>query len=389
MATRKQKAEARTKGLANRASAYEVLAGNSERARLMSQVEAFTAVPTELTSFNRATTVQGAPLSCIWLVHGPSMGGKTAFLLALIRAFQRARGLAAYVDAEMSADTKRWFPALGVDVNDCLYVGRTDEEEDVKPLTYEEVVKEVDGILGNFQAGKKDKTIARGTPMIVVVDSISKMVPESLLKNLKEEGGKALRGGVGRTQALLNTAWLAEVGTKVGNEDILFAVIAHEMESQGAGKYAPDYKVRGGGSLVYDSMMQVRIEFAGRVKDHAADDAPMVGKRHRARILKNKHGPAFGVATFYTATGQGICPMGFDRVREVVHEGILRGTIEGPNVEKTPLTLGAKLTWKGRKMSLKQLYSATDVVESMARELDAGLVKDGRGGKDDASGAEA
>lgn len=384
MATRKQKSEARTATLKDRGSAYKLLAGTSERARMMSQVEEFRIVPTEFTSFNRASTVGGAPLSCIWLVHGPSMGGKTAFLLGLIRAFQRAKGLSSFIDAEMSADTKSWFPALGVDLDDCLYVGRTDEDEDPEPLTYEQIVEEVDAQLANFQAAKKDRKIPRSTPMIVVVDSVSKMVPASLMKALDKDGGKALRGGVGRIQALLNTAWLAELGTKVGDDNILMALIAHERDKEEKG-YGTDYVVRGGGSLVYDAMMQVRVEFAGLVKDLSADEAPAVGKRHRVKIIKNKHGPGFKFATFYTSTGEGVCPKGFDRVREVVHEGILRGTIQGPNVAKDgKLTLGSKLEWKGRKIQLKQLYSAAEIVESMAHELDAGLLKDGRSGKDDA-----
>lgn len=374
--TRKEKAEARTEALGKRASAYSTLAGNSGRARQMSEVDAFRAVPTELSSFNRATTVGGAPLSCIWLIHGPSMSGKSVLALALIRAFQRAKGLAAYVDAELAADTKRWFPALGVDTKQCLYVGRTDEDEDPPPLTYEEVVKEVDGILSRYAAGKREQKIPKRTPLIVVVDSISKMVPASLLANLQKDGGKALRGGVGRLQALMNTAWLAEVGTKVGDDDILFAVIAHEMEKESTG-WSPDWKVRGGGALIYDSMMQVRVTYAGQVKDLAADGAPTVGKRHRIRVLKNKHGPAFQEATFYTSTGEGTCPMGLDRTREVVHEGLLRGTIEGPDVaSKATLTLGSKIVWKGKRMTLKQLFAEGEVVEAIAQELDAQLLKD-------------
>ena len=44
---------------------YKVLAQKSERARLASEVEGFRSVPTIFPGFNRATTVGGAPLSCV------------------------------------------------------------------------------------------------------------------------------------------------------------------------------------------------------------------------------------------------------------------------------------------------------------------------------------
>jgi len=360
---------------------FTALAGNSRLARSMAEVEEFRSVPTIFTSFNRASQVAGAPLSCLWLVHGPPGGGKTAFLCGLIRSFQKVNGLASFIDAELAADTKNWFRSLGVDPSRCLYLGRTGSEEEKKALTYEDIVKESDQLIDRYQVGKRDGSIPMGTPYINIVDSISKMVPEELFKKLDKEGGSALRSGAGRLQALLNTAWMMELGPKVGDDDILFAIISHEMESQDASKWTPDFKVRGGQALIYDAMVQIRVSFAGQVKDYSADGSPMVGKRHRVRILKNKHGPAYGEAIFYTSNGNGMAPMGFDRPREVVHEGLRRGHLQGPKADgNLKLTAGTSITWGDEKFQLKKLYTpeGLELVEKIAQRLDSELLEEDR-----------
>lgn len=351
---------------------FTELIGDSKRAVAMSDVDGFQAIRTGITSFNRATTVGGAPLSCVYLVHGPSQSGKTTFLLSMIESFIRAGGLAAFVDAEMAADTKRWFRQLGVDPSKVLYIGRTNVETrsaDLGYLSYEEIVEEVDEFIERYRKAKREGRIGPRTPLLIIIDSISRMVPKSLLKSLEKDGGDALRSGIGRIQAQMNAAWLAELGVKVGDEPILLGVIAHEMEAQGASKYEPDYKVKGGTSIVFDAMMRIRLVHAGRIYDSAGDDAEVVGKRHRITIMKNKHGPDYQTATFYTSNGAGIAPVGFDRTREVVHEAIERKLIEGPDAKKG-LTLGARLSRGAKKFTLKQLYADPDYLAELAEELD-------------------
>ena len=357
---------------------YTELAAKSSRARLASEVEGFRSVPTIFPGFNRATTVGGAPLSCVWLVSGPSMGGKTVYLCGLIRSFQLAGGVSVFVDAELSADTRRWMPRLGVDLSKLIYIGRTADGDKKRPMTYEEVTNEVEKVLDLFQEMKAKGRIPPDTPLIIVVDSISKMVPEDLLKKIAgKEGGKALRGGVGRVQALLNTAWLAALGPRVGDDNILFAVIAHEMEDGDATKWTKGWKVRGGAALIYDSMMHVRVTFAGQTKDLSTDGATATGKCHRIKIHKNKHGPAFDEAYFYTASGEGICPMGFDRVREVLHEGILRGLVTGPSSPRE-MTVGSSVTYDGKVYRLKKLYEpeSAGLIEDLADRLNSELLKE-------------
>jgi recombination protein RecA len=356
-----------------------------KRARIMSTVPAFRAVPTIIRSFNRATAVGGVPLSNVLLLHGPSGGGKTAFAMALIASFQRVGGLAALVDAEHAAETQVWFPRL-VDTSRCAYYGRAPEKH-LAPWTYEEIVGSCDRLIERFRDGKKEGRIGPSVPLIVVVDSISKMVPASLLKRLKQKGGEGLSSGVGRLQAMLNTAWLAELGPKVGDEDILFVVIAHELEVAAPNAWAQDYKVRGGGALVYDAMMACRVTYAGRVFDSAAEKAAMVGKRHRVKVTKNKHGPGWSEATFFVSTGLGIAEVGFDGVREIVQEAMLRGLVKGPAGDggKRALTLGTRLEYAGEKFPLRALFEKrSELVDVIGRALDDDLFETRKAPEEDA-----
>jgi hypothetical protein len=138
------------------------------------------------------------------------------------------------------------------------------------------------------------------------------------------------------------------------------------MEGQGSSAWTPDYKVRGGNALVYDSMMQVRIQFAGQVRDYSAEGSPVVGKRHRVKILKNKHGKPFGQTVFYSATGEGLCPIGFDTVREVLHEAVDRGIVAGPN-DPGKMTAGTKFEWEGEAFDLKSCYVTEEGADRIVR----------------------
>lgn len=353
------------------------LAGKSSRARLMVDAPAFTAVPSRLVGVNRAFTVGGLPLGCVYLVHGPEAGGKTAFCLAIIDAVQRAGGIGLFVDVEQSAETKRWYAALGFDQSRCIYIGRVEAEKVIEPMTFEKTVDEVDGFLDRYDQMRKRGDIRPDLPVAIIVDSLSNMVPENILKKLAKEGGKALRGAIGREQALMNRGWLMEIEAKIGSSNVLFAAISHESAKDNPTGYGPDFDVRGGNMLKYAAMMRTRVTFAGQVFDLAPKEGEvgrMVGKRHRVEVSKNKHGPAHQRADFYLSSGAGIAPPGFDRPREVLHEALSQGLIEGPDPYKKGfrLTLGSSFVYEGAKFSLRSCYekpASAEIVEAIAMKL--------------------
>lgn len=361
---------------------YAALAGASERVRLMNRVVRFKSVSTRFISFNRASGIGGMPLSCIGIFHGPSTSGKTVLAVECMRSVLDAGGYALFVDAELAAETSTWFTALGVDTSRCLYLGRVTSEElvdhKVKPLTYEEIQREVNGFIERFTELRRQKVIPPGTPAIIVVDSMSKLVPESFLKDFEDakDGGDSLRKGVGRTQALMNAAWLLGLGPRIGDDDLSFIGIAHEYDDA-SGNAMPwsDPKVKGGNAMIFDSMLVARVTFAGKVTDLSADDAPQTGKVHRVIVRKNKHASGSEFAYFFTSNGRGIAPLGADVWREAVLEGLSCGLLEGPTMDKTKkgkipkLTIGTQLSWQKKKFKLGDLYKNDDLFGSLREKL--------------------
>lgn len=375
--TRESRSVARRAAAFTMADVYAALAEGSPRARVASKVQRFSFVPTRMPGFNHAAGIGGLPFGCVSVVFGPSKGGKTTLTAEWIVSVQLAGGIVAFIDVEQSGDTKGWLSALGIDIEQCLYIGRTNPEENADPLTYEEVRQEVRKLRARHRQLRNENKIPWGTPLLIVVDSVSRMAPAKYLKRVKKTDEDSQgRAGVGRDQANMNAEWMLELGADIGSDDVHVALIAHEYQAGVSKNGWTEYKMRGGDSLIYDSMLQIRVTFAGLVYDHTAEDAPEVGKRHTVTIKKSKFGPEFRKATFYTATGEGLAPKGFDKARELVHLGITRGVIKGPTVEgqrANGLTLGSKLMLGKDGFTLKKVILDADLREHIAGALDAHL----------------
>ena len=177
-------------------------------------------VPTVFTSFNRAVVLGGAPLGCIWTVHGEYGGGKSSFCVGLITSFAEQGHLAAYIDCECAAN-KKWFTDLGADPDSFLFK---------QPDTFEETVDMIDKLIANFDAGRKDGSIPPDKGMIIVIDSVNKMTPKDELKRFQKEGADALEKGLARHRGLLLQSWLDRMTPIIGKRDIALVCIAQERK---------------------------------------------------------------------------------------------------------------------------------------------------------------
>jgi RecA/RadA recombinase len=311
--------------------------------KTMDEASQSVVVPTIFPSFNRAMQVGGAPTGCIWLLHGPWGSGKTALSVGMIKSFQEHNHLTAFVDAELAAETKRWIPALGVETGACLYY---------EPETYEETADSIAKTLNNFRKGKKEGKIHPDRCFCMVVDSINKLVPEDELKKLGKVGkGYPLR-------AIMNSSMLNFLTPIVHKEYITFIILAQESIKIDAKQFEKKYKVKGGEQMWFDSTICIRVLGAREVKiGEGDDDKYIIGHRHPYVIEKNKVGIAKDMGAFFTSTGRGEIPMGFDFARGVAEEALKRNFFK------------KKGSWFG--------HSLLDDVEAMS---DGGTVpiKDGR-----------
>lgn len=279
-------------------------------------------VPSVFPGFNRASRVGGAPLQCMILLHGPSKGGKTAFAMGLVLSFQRAGHLVFYVDAEGTLDRK-WFQQSGIRPELLPY--------DI-PDTYEIAEQKIDKMIRNFIEGRKKKKIDPSQGLLIVIDSITKLAPESELAKAKEIGkGYPLR-------ALMNAIWLDKLTPVVAKHPILFLMIAHEKKAiDSKNPKFPEYKAKGGDALTFDSSMVVRVDSSAKLKKKmkGKDRSIVIGQLHRGRVTKNKLGIVAEQFMFVMSNGKGPAPIGFDLAAEVLEEAKLREGIKCHLVRKS------------------------------------------------------
>lgn len=334
-----------------------ILVGNSGLTTLDTKPDTII-VPTIHPGLNRALHVAGVPASCMCVLHGPSRGGKTALLLALIRSFQVNGHLAAMVDAEFSLE-KLFASQLGVDIKQLIY--RT-------PETFEETTAVVEGLIKNFKKGRAAGTIDPNRCLFIGVDSINKLVPKDEMEKLRVEGKQF------PLRALLTTMWFDKLTPTIGNLPILFAVIAHEKVKMNAGGFGPKYQVKGGATLIYDSTMAFRVTMVKTLKATKGKKTFPIGKVHKVVIEKSKVGISHEVFNFVMSNGKGIVPIGFDFSREVLEEIKLRGD-RSTSLYKSgghwKCEMFPKGQLKGDKAASEFLFNHPDALDQIMAELNA------------------
>lgn len=309
-----------------RLNALKIISGETENVPVMSTVlQPICYVPTIFSSFNRAIVLGGAPLRATWLIHGPSASGKSAFALGLVNSYTRYGHVAAYIDAE-HAVSKQWFDELGADMNAILFE---------QPDTFEEAVAQIDLWIANFKKAKVKGDIEPNKGFIIVIDTIHKLVPKRELDKLTTPQGSEKKitenidKGWGRLRANLISVWIDKMTPVVGKNDITLVMIAHERDNPDTDDwFAPDYKVKGGQALIYESMVRTRVTAGSPIKIQKGGKKYIVGNTHNIAVAKNKVGYPNEVAKIFTSNGKGEAPIGFDLEREVFVEGLLRGVIQ-------------------------------------------------------------
>ena len=274
-------------------------------------------VPTTSPGLNRSLHISGFPTECVVLLHGPSKGGKTVVALMLCASFQMQGHFAVYVDAEHTLDKKL---AMACDVNNALL-------EYWRPKTYEETTKKVEQLINNFEAARKAKKILPHQCMVIVVDSITKLVPESELAELSKTGkGYPIR-------ALMNTNWLDKLTPMIGSLPIVFVMIAHEKVKIDAQSFEKKWRVKGGEALIYDSTVAMRSQVEKALKIEKKKKKIVVGQLHKVVVEKSKVGISHEQWKFAMSNGREGVPIGIDHTRGVMEEAKLRG--EGYLTRKT------------------------------------------------------
>lgn len=302
------------------------------------------AVPTRFAQLDHAVRVGGFPIERFSLVHGPSNEGKTMFMIGLMDSFLTRDHFVLFVDAERTTPVQWAESLMGSMVDHPGFFAD-------RPVSYEDTIANVRNFLNTVAELRAKNKVHEDTSALVVVDSLRKLVPSDLMKEIlkSEADGANIKGGRDRgaqLKAKMNSAWCDELVPLLEHANAGFIAVAREMQDPDADmwakKFGNDYKVGGGSSIYYDASLVMRIERAKWITDGEGRDRLTYGEQHRITIKKTKvagKDDKTAVCFFHSSNGV-LIPAGFDRARDVLdlaeRFGIVekRGSVYSYNGEK-------------------------------------------------------
>lgn len=302
------------------------------------------AISTIFPDFNRATKVGGVPLRRITTIHGPTHGGKSAFVVGLLRSFVDAGHVGAYVDAEHATDLSFMDELFERPIQDIpnFFAQR--------PKTYEETIDACDSFIAWMITERKGRFGKYGKAPIpehenlagfMVIDSINKLVPARELAQLKAKAGENIDKAWGRLRASYNQAFLDHIVPMLGAAETALGLIVQEREDEDLEAWEMP-KLKGGKASQYDASLIIRVMKGVEIKRGEGKEKEVFGFKHRLRIWKSKVGHMDGRytdAAFHMSNGALVRP-GFDTARDAVEIAKELGLIE---------VSGSWYTWRKRR----------------------------------------
>lgn len=290
-------------------------------------------VPTRFVQVDHATRVGGWPIERFVTVHGPSNHGKTLLTHGLGLSFLERGHFYAFIDAEFTTPEEWLRSLMGEYASHPGFVA-------LRPSTFEETVDAVREFVESVSEAREKGDVAPDTSALVVVDSMTKLTPDRLLKTILKEGAEGKKGSVdgmggrgAQYKAALTKAWLDELVPLLARTSTSMVGITREADDPDADasdrKFDAAWRLVGGRALTYDASLVVRVTRDSWLYD-GSEERRVVGERHRARIWKTKVGGKDGRHTdafFHTSNGA-LSPVGFDPARDLAEIGIASGLVE-------------------------------------------------------------
>ena len=251
-------------------------------------LKGFDAVPTGSLGLDIAIGIGGLPRGRIVEIFGPESSGKTTLALHIISNAQKMGLKCAMIDAEHAFDPE-YAKNLGVDIND-LMISQPD---------YGEQSLEV-----------ADRMILAGDIGVMVIDSVAALVPKA---ELQGEMGDSKMG----LHARLMSQACRKMVASVSNTNTL-CIFINQIRQTIGNVYVHEF-TPGGNALKFFSSVRIDIRCMAVIKD--GDEA--MGRRSKAKVIKNKVAPPFKNAEFDIIYGKGI-----SRAGELVDIAVEKGVIK-------------------------------------------------------------
>ncbi|HKL17135.1 MAG TPA: recombinase RecA [Patescibacteria group bacterium] len=273
------------------------------------------AISTGCFSLDSALGVGGIPRGRVVEIFGQEMSGKTTMSLHAIAEAQKLGGVAAFIDAEHALDPE-YAKRIGVNMDDLLIS---------QPDTGEQALEIVETLV---RSGGVD---------IIVVDSVAALTPK---KEIEGEMGDQQMG----LHARLMSQALRKLTGIVGKTNTT-VIFLNQIRMKIGVYFGNPQTTTGGLALKFYSSVRIKLNRLAQIKNK--DE--VIGRRVRAKVVKNKVAPPFKKAEFEIMFNEGISKEG-----DILHLGAEKGIIKrkGNTIYYNDEKLG--VGWKKAKKALKE-----------------------------------
>lgn len=283
-------------------------------------------ISTGILPLDTALGVGGVPKGRIIEIFGPEASGKTTICLSIIAETQKAKGVAAFVDAEHAFDPS-WAKTLGVKLEDLLIS---------QPDTGEQALEIAEALI---RSGGVD---------LVVVDSVAALVPRA---EIEGEMGDSQMG----LQARLMSQALRKL-TGIVSKSKTTVIFTNQLRLKIGIMFGNPETTPGGLAMKFYTSIRMDVRKIETLKKNNA----VYGTRVRVKVVKNKVAPPFREAEFI------ITGMGIDR-----EEGLVDAAINAGIITKSGsfFRLGEKMLGQGKEQVKEMMTGDVKLKEKIMKEV--------------------
>jgi recombination protein RecA len=292
-------------------------------------------IPTGSVSLDIALGIGGIPRGRVVEIYGPESSGKTTLALHIIANAQKAKGTAAFIDAEHALDPE-YAKKIGVKINDLL-ISQPDNGEQALDIV--------------------ETLVSSGAINLIVVDSVAALVPRAEIEG--EMGDQHM----GRQARLMSQA-LRKLTAIVAKSNCT-VIFINQIRMKIGIIFGNPETTTGGNALKFYSSVRIEVRRSAQIK--RGED--IVGNRVKVKIVKNKVAPPFKTTEVDIMYNEGISASGDALDTGVKYEVIVKKG-NSYSFEEIKLGTGREAAKAVLKSDPKLMQEITKAIYKKVREIE-------------------